>query len=76
MNKKEFNSERLSIQAKQRGYYVNIYDDKWKLDNNNNINVGAVSRIINPELIDGYLNTLSFMPEIIVQLMYVKLMVL
>ncbi|MGR7250197.1 site-specific integrase [Klebsiella aerogenes] len=60
MNKKEFNSERLSIQAKQRGYYVNIYDDKWKLDNNNNINVGAVSRIINPELIDGYLNTLSF----------------
>lgn len=60
MNKKEFNSERLSIQAKQRGYYVNIYDDKWKLDNNNNINVGTVSRIINPELIDGYLNTLSF----------------
>ncbi|EOW3493372.1 site-specific integrase [Escherichia coli] len=60
MNKKEFNSERLSIQAKQRGYYVNIYDDKWKLDNNNNINVGAVSRIITPELIDGYLNTLSF----------------
>ncbi|EAP3674065.1 integrase [Salmonella enterica] len=60
MNKKEFNSERLSIQAKQRGYYVNIYDDKWQLDNNNNINVGTVSRIINPELIDGYLNTLSF----------------
>ncbi|AYW56038.1 site-specific integrase [Raoultella ornithinolytica] len=60
MNKKEFNSERLSIQAKQRGYYVNIYDDKWKLDNNNNINVGTVSRIINPELIDGYVNTLSF----------------
>lgn len=60
MNKKEFNSERLSIQAKQRGYYVNIYDDKWKLDNNDNINVGTVSRIINPELIDGYLNTLSF----------------
>lgn len=60
MNKKEFNSERLSIQAKQRGYYFNIYDDKWKLDNNDNINVGTVSRIINSELIDGYLNTLSF----------------
>ncbi|WP_112847373.1 site-specific integrase [Escherichia coli] len=60
MNKKEFNSERLSIQAKQRGYYFNIYDDKWKLDNNDNINVGTVSLIINSELIDGYLNTLSF----------------
>lgn len=49
-----------TISAKTKGYYYSLSDDIWLLDGNNRINTKAVSDVLSENLIDGYLNTISW----------------
>lgn len=49
-----------TISAKKEGYYFSLNDDVWFLDSNNRVNTKAVTDILNENLIDGYLNTISW----------------
>lgn len=37
------------LKAKAKGYYFNLYDDKWKLDKNNTVYLSRIKKEISDE---------------------------
>ncbi|MFJ5433721.1 site-specific integrase [Pectobacterium sp. CHL-2024] len=60
MNDLNYQEERVFLKAKQPDYSFCINDEKWRLNRNSLVNVEAVSLLLEPKLIEGYLNTLAF----------------
>lgn len=48
------------IPAKSNGYFFMLHEDMWRLDKNNNISVGMIHDLLDPETLSGFLHTLSF----------------
>ncbi len=48
------------IPAKSKGYSFMLYETMWRLDKNNNISVGMIHDLLDPETLSGFLHTLSF----------------
>ena len=48
------------IPAKSNGYYFMLHETMWRLDKNNNVSVGTLHGILEPETLSGFLHTLSF----------------
>lgn len=60
MNDLNYQEDSVFLKAKQPDYSFCINDEKWRLNRNSIVNVEAVSLLLEPKLIDGYLNTLAF----------------
>lgn len=52
--------ESVRIPAKANGYYFMLHETMWRLDKNNNISVGMLHDLLDPETLSGFLHTLSF----------------
>ena len=50
----------VRIPAKANGYYFMLHETMWRLDKNNNISVGMLHDLLDPETLSGFLHTLSF----------------
>ncbi|HFI3607628.1 TPA: site-specific integrase [Escherichia coli] len=48
------------IPAKSNGYFFTLHEAMWRLDKNNNISVGMIHDLLDPETLSGFLHTLSF----------------
>lgn len=49
------------LKAKAKGYYFNLYDDKWKLDKNNTVYLSRIKKEISDEVqLESFLKVLSF----------------
>lgn len=60
MTIKEKSTHKKLISAKEYGYHFSLEDPIWILDRSNKINITAVTSIINNDLKEGYLETLSY----------------
>jgi integrase len=50
----------VRIPAKANGYYFMLHETMWRLDKNNNVSVGSLHDLLEPEALSGFLLTLSF----------------